>query len=548
MHTRTCVSPDGRFVYGIHKPAFHITNLRPGDPLTVLGETPDGASFFNQANLPEADVTAAEADWVYEIPNPFPFRGTTYIARRWADRTANAPEKIGLPPRQEVSFTRSTEKWRQSSRTGGNGGDGADPDLIAELPEPLQLALAVSTTDPRDLERLAWLSTDFVFAADPAVPTGLRYDLDEQGRPRARIRNHNLFEAVANNPCLPDIYKEVMVLRPGAQGDSPITAEWPGGQWDSHVLEYLRENSYIPWGHFAANMAPDKVRYQLSDLTRDDIRAMRHLYYQRTYVRLARMLDMDLPSRRAAVSPDHLESLRLWVLNRLSQNAPGPGQALDATIWGWNFGFDFSPTGYRLNGSHQQVHQQYAMSPAMVPTPDDRQIPSYSCGDLVATFIRDYFGLTDHYFFDDYLKAIATNTRTDGRDGESSLIIHEDEHVLVFVPKAQTSQWEVQMMTRRPLGNILECDADTRAALDRGMHLAVRVLGGLGAELITGIEYAKRISCRDMDQHLVYAFLPRLPHSPETFSQAQLRWINGHYPEDFAAACRLQAERLGLAL
>jgi hypothetical protein len=24
------------------------------------------------------------------------------------------------------------------------------------------------------------------------------------------------------------------------------------------------------------------------------------------------------------------------------------------------------------------------------------------------------------------------------------------------------------------------------------------------------------------------------------FSEAQLRWINGHYPEDFASACRLQ--------
>jgi len=37
---------------------------------------------------------------------------------------------------------------------------------------------------------------------------------------------------------------------------------------------------------------------------------------------------------------------------------------------------------------------------------------------------------------------------------------------------------------------------------------------------------------------LLYAFLPRLPESPGAFSEAQLRWINGHYPEDFAAACR----------
>jgi len=30
----------------------------------------------------------------------------------------------------------------------------------------------------------------------------------------------------------------------------------------------------------------------------------------------------------------------------------------------------------------------------------------------------------------------------------------------------------------------------------------------------------------------------KLPESPGAFTEAQLRWINGHYPEDFAAACR----------
>ncbi len=44
----------------------------------------------------------------------------------------------------------------------------------------------------------------------------------------------------------------------------------------------------------------------------------------------------------------------------------------------------------------------------------------------------------------------------------------------------------------------------------------------------------------DSDQRLLYAFLPKLPESPGAFSEAQLRWINGHYPEDFALACRMQ--------
>ena len=46
-------------------------------------------------------------------------------------------------------------------------------------------------------------------------------------------------------------------------------------------------------------------------------------------------------------------------------------------------------------------------------------------------------------------------------------------------------------------------------------------------------------------QHLLYAFLPRLPESPGAFSEAQLRFINGHYPEDFAAVCRQQLVTVG---
>lgn len=56
--------------------------------------------------------------------------------------------------------------------------------------------------------------------------------------------------------------------------------------------------------------------------------------------------------------------------------------------------------------------------------------------------------------------------------------------------------------------------------------------------MITSIEYSKPVVKGDDDQRLLVAFLPRLPESPGAFSEAQLRWINGHYPEDFALACR----------
>jgi hypothetical protein len=93
-------------------------------------------------------------------------------------------------------------------------------------------------------------------------------------------------------------------------------------------------------------------------------------------------------------------------------------------------------------------------------------------------------------------------------------------------------------MTLRPVGNILEADQQTRNSLDRAMLTSLQVLTGLGAQMVTSIEYSKRFDCADNGQRLLYAFLPRLPESPGAFSEQQLRWINGHYPEDFAHACR----------
>ena len=80
----TCVSPSGRFVWGVHRPHYAVTNLRLTDHIQVLGRTPDGLPVSNQVNFPADDVAVTAADPVFEIPNPFPFRGTTYITRSWA--------------------------------------------------------------------------------------------------------------------------------------------------------------------------------------------------------------------------------------------------------------------------------------------------------------------------------------------------------------------------------------------------------------------------------------------------------------------------------
>ncbi len=539
MKPRTCVTPSGRFVYGIHKPSFTAENFRENDFLAALGTLPDGAAMDNRRNFPEGAVTEEGADWIYEIPNPFPFRGTTYIARRWAEARRAAPEKMKLPSPAAVSLSSALEKLL------GSAASPADiAKAIAAMPEPVLLATASTSTDPADLTTLAKLSCEFTVGED-GEPAGLRYRKTAAGAATPVIENHALFEAVVNNRHLPDRYKQVMVLRPGVQGGSEVVGEWTACRGKSHIFEYLRRNSYIPWGHYAANMADDAVRYRAEGLTRTDMAGLRHLYYQRTYACMAAELGLAPFARRQMADKDDLERMRLSIVGRLSIATERP--FFTASLWGWNYGFDYAASGYRLHASHQMIHQQYALLPAAVPAwhaagvpaEPDRKIPSYGCGDLVADFIAGYRKETGQNFFSDYIGNIRANRRMDGdAAGEASLVIHEDPHVMLFVPKAQTSQWEIQLMTLAPVGNVLEADSAVRDALDRGISTAMKILAGLGAKMVTTIEYSKRFDVKEKEQHLLYSFLPRMPESPGAFSEAQLRWINGHYPEDFAAACR----------
>lgn len=530
---RSCVAPEGKFVYGLHRPRFSVANLRIADALQPLGRTETGRICRNELNFPAGDVDEPGADPIFEVPNAFPFKGTTYIGKGWADRTAADIGRIAIVRRPHASLGNTLRQHL--------GQD--DPrSLIQALPRPLKLALAAVSTDAADLIPLAESCCEFV--RDPATgePQGLVYDARQNGPPRPRISDEQLFDTVANNACLPDVYKQTMVLRPGVQGNSEIVGEWR--RQGSHIYEYLRRNSYIPWGHYAANMAHDTVRYAAGDLTAADIQGLRHLYYQRTYVRLARSLGLDTPARGRQLAAEELEHLRRSILGAVQKGGAAAALPFSATLWGWNYGFDYAPNGYRLHASHQQIHQQYALIPDRVEAADGQApLPAFACGDMVQDFIRAYKRETGSSFFDCYLKAIAANQRMDGRtDRPRELVVCQDENVLLFVPKAQTSQWELQLMSRDTVGNILEADEAVRTSLDRAMLTAMRILTAMGAAMITVIEYSKRFPVTDSDQRLLYAFLPRLPESPGAFSEAQLRWINGHYPEDFAEACRVRLD------
>ncbi|HFQ90083.1 MAG TPA: hypothetical protein ENK27_08390, partial [Desulfobulbus sp.] len=70
-----------------------------------------------------------------------------------------------------------------------------------------------------------------------------------------------------------------------------------------------------------------------------------------------------------------------------------------------------------------------------------------------------------------------------------------------------------------------------------GILVAQHVLAGLGARMVSSIEYSKRLGLAN-GQRLLYSFLPKLPWAMGAFSEAQLRFISSHFPEDFAIACR----------
>lgn len=528
---RTCVSPEGRFVFGLHAPHFEATNLRQDDFIASLGEDSGGHPQMNLVNFPQGDIRVTQADAIYEVANALPFRGTTFINTRWANKNAEAPDAIRIPLQPEVSLTGALDD--------ACGTDDRFTDhLFERLPAPLQVALAATSTDARDLVRLAQASCRFIYKPNGAEPSGLQFETDPNGVKRPAIINHTLFETVANNPALPDAFKRVMVLQPGIQGDSAVVGQWRNA--DSHVFEYLRANSYIPWGHYAANMAHDTVRYDAGTLTPQDIFGMRHLYYQRTYVRLARDLGLDIPAVRRTIPRLDLERLRLKIARAVNKGTRLP---FTATLWGWNYGFGYAASGYRLHASHQQIHQQFALIPQSVPEPGGAEHPAFACGDMIDAFTRTYRQHTSVDFFDAFDKAIHANQRMDDRPrGPQDLIVYSDDNVLLFVPKAQTSQWELQLMPKQAVGNIIEADEAMRRSLDHALLIAMRILRSMGAAMITVFEYSKRFRTTDSGQRLLYAFLPRLPQSPGAFSEAQLRWVNGHFPEDFAQACRRQLD------
>ncbi len=110
------VTPEGQFKYGIHKPNYSVTNLRQTANLDTLGTDETGNCVGNKKNFPDNNVVVKDADWIFEIPNPLPFKGRTYIDKVWADNSANNYERICIqaPKKVSLSSTLRDEKIESS--------------------------------------------------------------------------------------------------------------------------------------------------------------------------------------------------------------------------------------------------------------------------------------------------------------------------------------------------------------------------------------------------------------------------------------------------
>ncbi len=524
-YLRTCVHPSGRFIAGVHRPSYEVRNNRLSTHRIALGKTTEGKVVRNDANFPEGDLQIEAADWVYEVPNAFPMWGVTYILGRAAEKNGQDGLKFSFEPKGQTHFS---------------GIPGLEKIDLAMLPRPILLAIAQTCTNDSLLERLLPLCVGLEYD-NREERWVIRFHKDKDGNLVPEIKDHDLYETLGNNPFLTDELKRLLLLNPGIQGSNPIVGEYIH-KGKTHIWEYLRANSYIPWGHFAANMAQDSIRYSVDELDMEDIKGLRHLYYQRIYCKLAANLNIKLGGK-GFFSPNELEDIRLSILQRLdSIRQKGSTPFFTGTLWGWNYGYDFSPSGFRLHASHQQIHQQFALIPgqaeALFEGKEQSPFFSYAIGDNISHFIHHYEKRHGTSFFEAYIQAIKNNTRLDGEKYlPRDLIITGDEDVILFVPKAQRSQGEIQIITLRPCGNILEAGQDIRQSLDSHILAAVKILSRLGAKMITCFEMSKRFN-HTSDQRLMYCFLPKHPRSPGAFSEQQGRWITGHFPEDYAQCCR----------
>ena len=135
----TSITPQGRFRVGKHAPSYRVANLREQDHLCALGFLPDHSPVDNRENFPQGDVHVEQAHPIYEILNPLPFRGCTFIDSAWASARAADPGLIRIQRPLLVSLRAILAIHCPATTI---------REIITQLPLPLRYELAATSTDP----------------------------------------------------------------------------------------------------------------------------------------------------------------------------------------------------------------------------------------------------------------------------------------------------------------------------------------------------------------------------------------------------------------
>ena len=66
ISVRSCVSEEGKFIFGIHRPCFKVENLREHNYISCLGAASDGTEVNNDINFPDKNINVKRADIIYK--------------------------------------------------------------------------------------------------------------------------------------------------------------------------------------------------------------------------------------------------------------------------------------------------------------------------------------------------------------------------------------------------------------------------------------------------------------------------------------------------
>jgi LmbE family N-acetylglucosaminyl deacetylase/diadenosine tetraphosphate (Ap4A) HIT family hydrolase len=204
------------------------------------------------------------------------------------------------------------------------------------------------------------------------------------------------------------------------------------------------------------------------------------------------------------------------------------GESLDGCTYGMNYGLARIYKGKQVipaGASQPHLHTQVA----------GLSKSSFNAGDRIGLLCRAYHEKHQRDYLEDYIHAIS----------QANLLLHEDDHAVLYIPIAQRFNFEVQIMVKdRAVGNILDTTPEIRKSLGRLEHLTYMMYQNeeLSIQSFNTVMYATRFSAKNnYGQRLVVSIYPRT--TIMALSELAGRNVVDSFPWDAAAALRGSKER-----